>query len=211
MKHKFPLKIKSMQVLLWRYFAIFTVLIVVVVSLVCFGILGSAYSGQARERIIAIGNGLSAFVDGKSSHLMGEIGGEMNRYAFTEGVDIFLVGTDGQAFIYTTEPSDDWDEIFDELSETVDGWTENRAVVYSSASMMNYVSCVTFNANQSYLFVRYPMYIMSESVRSMQIYIIVIAAVAIIVAFIISYMLARRISRPIRNISETAMRMAKGD
>ena len=211
MKHKFPLKIKSMQVLLWRYFAIFTVLIVVVVSLVCFGILGSAYSGQARERIIAIGNGLSAFVDGKSSHLMVEIGGEMNRYAFTEGVDIFLVGTDGQAFIYTTEPSDDWDEIFDELSETVDGWTENRAVVYSSASMMNYVSCVTFNANQSYLFVRYPMYIMSESVRSMQIYIIVIAAVAIIVAFIISYMLARRISRPIRNISETAMRMAKGD
>lgn len=212
MKHKLPLlKIKSMQVLLWRYFAIFTVLIIAVVSLVCFGVLGNAYSAQARDRITTIGRGLTMIIDGKNSQFTGEVGGEMNRYAFTEGVDVFLTGTDGQAFIYTTEPSDDWDSIFSELNSTVNGWTENRAVIYGSSSMLNYASCVTFNGEQCYLLVRYPMYIMPESVNSMQIYIIIIAAVTIIIAFIISYILAQRIARPIRTISETATRMAKGD
>ena len=211
MKHKFPLKIKSMQVLLWRYFTLFAVLVIAVVSVVCFGILGSAYSTQAQERITTIGTGLSRFVDGKSSDFKGEVSGEMNRYAFAEGVDTFLVGLNGEAFIYTSEPTDDWDEIFSDVNSTVNGWMEGRAVVYSSGTMLNYVSCVTFNGKQCYLLVRYPMYIMQKSVSNMQIYIIVIAAVAIIVAFIISYVLSQRISRPIRNISDTATRMAKGD
>ncbi len=212
MKHKLPLhKIKSMQVLLWRYFAIFTILVITVVAIVCFGILSSAYSTQARERISTIGTGLTLFVDGKTSGFTGEVGGEMNRYAFTEGVDIVLLTIDGASLIYTNEPSDDWQSVFGELNSSINGWTERKALIYSSESMLNYVSCITFNNQQCYLLVRYPMFIMMESVRSMQLYIVIIAVVAIVIAFIISYILAQRISRPIRDISGTAMRMAKGD
>ena len=200
-----------MQVLLWRYFAIFTVLIIAVVSLVCFGTLSNAYSAQARDRISQIGTGLTLLIDGKSSQFTGEVGGEMNRYAFTDGVNVYLINELGNAEIYTNALPSDWYVVVGDMNSAVNGWTENRAVIFSDGSMLNYASCVTFNGRECYLLVRYPTNIMLESVRSMQLYIIIIAAVAIIVAFIISYMLAQRISRPIRNISETATRMAKGD
>ena len=200
-----------MQVLLWRYFALFTILIIAVVSLVCFGVLGSAYSSQARSRITTIGGGLSLFINGKSSALVGMVGNEMNRYALTEGIDVFLSSSDGRALIYTIDPSENWEGIYGEMLSVVDGWTEGRAVVYSSDSLLNYASCVTFNDEQCYLLVQYPMSIVEQSLHSTQIYVLVIAAVAIVVAFVISYVLARRISAPIRSISDTAMRMAKGD
>ena len=212
MKHKLPLKkIKSMQVLLWRYFAIFTVLIIAVVSIVCFGVLSNAYSDQAKSRITGIGTGLTNLVDGKDSQISALIGIEMNRYAFTEGVDVFLLSLEGDELICTVDVSDEMASIFGEMNSAVDGWTEGRAVIYGSSTMLNYVSCVTFDGGQCYLLVRYPMNIMQDSVRSMQLYVIIIAVVAIVIAFIISYMLAQRIARPIRDISATATCMAKGD
>lgn len=200
-----------MQVLLWRYFAIFTVLIIAVVSIVCFGILSNAYSDQAKSRIQSIGVVLTNLVDGKNSQISGEVGGEMNHYAFTEGVDVFLFSVDGNAIIYTADVAEEQNSVFSELNSTVNGWANKKAVIYGSSTMLNYVSCVTFNDNQCYLLVRYPMNIMQNSVHSMQVYVIIIAVVAIVVAFIISYMLAQRIARPIRDISNTATRMAKGD
>ncbi len=200
-----------MQVVLWRYFAVFTVLIIAVVSIVCSGILGSAYSTQARDRISALGSGLTHVIDGKTSAFVGEVVGEMNRYAFSEGIDIFVVGVEGRPVICTVEPPDNWDEIFGELNSAVNGWTQGRQSIYSSGTMFNYASCLTFDNEQCYLLVRYPLFIVQQSVSSMQVYIIIIAAVAIVLAFIISYVLAQRISRPIRDISATATRMAKGD
>ena len=206
-----PLRIRSLQVLLWRYFALLAILIVVAVALVCAGILSNAYSVQSRERITAVGTGLTRYIDGKTKPFEGLITGEMNESAFTDGVDVFLCAADGEPLIYTTEPGEDWESTFGELSAMADGWSPLRATVYRSESMLNYVSCVTFNFGQCYLLVRYPMYILTESVNSMQLYILIIAIVAIIVSFVISYMLAQRISRPIRNLSDTATRMAKGD
>ena len=104
-----------MQVLLWRYFAIFTVLIIAVVSLVCFGVLGNAYSAQARDRITTIGRGLTMIIDGKNSQFTGEVGGEMNRYAFTEGVDVF---SSVDALI-ANEPDPRKVEIFSELKDVL--------------------------------------------------------------------------------------------
>lgn len=212
MKRDLPLKkIKSMQVLLWRYFAIFTVLVIAAVALVCFSVLGNAYSAQARDRISTIGTGLSVLIDGKTSQFTGEVSGEMGRYAFTDGVNVYLIDERGSADIYTGTLPSDWTDIVEAMNSAVDGWTQGRAVVYGSSSMLNYVSCVTFNQSEHYLLVRYPMHVVNESVRTMQIYIVIIAAVAIVLSFVVSYMLAQRISRPIRNISDTATRMAKGD
>ena len=211
MKHKLPLKIKSMQVLLWRYFALFTVLIIAVVSIVCYGVLTSSATIQARDRVISVGSGLTYFANGATSDFEGVISNEMNRYAITEGMDAFIVGLNGAAFISTTELPDDWSGLFEELKSTVDGWTADRAVVYSAQSNLNYVSCIVFNGRQCYLLVRYPMTVVLNSVRSMQLYIVIIALVAILISFVISYMLAKRISRPISELSQTAKRMAKGD
>ncbi len=213
MKHKQPHgKIRSMQAMLWRCFALFTVLVIAVVTIVCYGVLSNAYSTQARSRVSAVGSGLTMLIDGKTAQFNSEVGDEMNRYAYSEGVEVFLTSIDGETIIYTTaDVPDDWDSIFSEVSSTVNGWTAEKAVIYSSDSMLNYVSCVTFNNTQCFLVVRYSMHIIIDSVQNMQVYIIIIAAVAIVVAFLIAYILAQRISRPIRNMSETAMRMAKGD
>lgn len=200
-----------MKILLWRYFALFTVILVAVVSLVCYGVLSSAYSTQAKNHITSIGNNLTAVVDGKTEMQMGDVGGIMNGYAISEGIEAFVVGLGGDAYIATAEAPSDWNDIVCKMNEKVNGWTARRAVVYNDGNMLNYTSCVIFNGRQCYLLVRYPLTIILSSVRSMQFYILIIAAVAIVVSFIISYMLAQRISRPIKNMSATAARMAEGD
>lgn len=122
-----------------------------------------------------------------------------------------MVSFDGEAYIATAETPSDWESVVSDMCSRVNGWTDKRAVIYHDGNMLNYASCVVFNRQQYYLFVRYPLSIIVSSVRSMQIYIIVIAAVAIVISFVISYLLAQRISRPIKNMSGTAARMAEGD
>lgn len=200
-----------MNILLWRYFAFFTVILIAVVSLVCYGVLSNAYSAQAKNHITSIGNNLTAFVDGKVNMPEQDVIRIMNGYAISEGIEAFLVSFDGEAYIATAETPSDWESVVGDMCSRVNGWTDKRAVIYHDGNMLNYASCVVFNRQQYYLFVRYPLSIIVSSVRSMQIYIIVIAAVAIVISFVISYLLAQRISRPIKNMSGTAARMAEGD
>ena len=212
MKSDLPLrKIKSMKILLWRYFALFTVILVAVVSLVCYGVLSNAYSAQAKNHITSVGNNLTAVVDGQINMPPEDVVRIMNSYAASEGIEAFLVGFSGEAYIATADTPDDWDAVVSDMQNRVNGWTLTRAVIYHEGNMLNYASCLIYNGRQCYLLVRYSLSILVSSVRSMQIYIIIIAAVAIVLSFIISYILAQRISRPIKNMSATAARMAEGD
>lgn len=204
-------RIKSMNILLWQYFTVFTVVIIIVVSLVCYGVLGSAYSSQAKSRIRSIGADIGHIINAVPyNHPL--IDERMRQYALSDGVDVFLISPEGE----TVMPSnavvpENWQSLVGEISSHLGGWERGKEVVYSSEASLSYASCVVFNNKPHVLLVRYPLSIILQSVHNMQLYVIAIAAAAIIIAFFISYAVAQKLSRPIKNISNTAKRLASGD
>ncbi|MGN0818482.1 MAG: sensor histidine kinase, partial [Candidatus Coproplasma sp.] len=200
-----------MNILLWQYFTAFTVIIIAVVAVVCYGVLGSAYTSQAKTRIESIGVDLTHVIDARPTN-DSVIEERMRHYALSDGVDIFLIGPTGSTVMPANAITpEDWDSLVNEISTRIDGWSRGKVVVYSSDKTLNYTSCVTYNNLPHVLLVRYPMSIILQSVHNMQLYVIIIAFAAIVVAFLISYIVAQRLSRPINNISSTAKRMAGGD
>ncbi|MDE7086749.1 MAG: HAMP domain-containing histidine kinase, partial [Clostridia bacterium] len=61
------------------------------------------------------------------------------------------------------------------------------------------------------LVVRYPVTHIAESVRQIELYVLLVMAGALVIAFFISYSLANKLSGPVRNISGTAKKLAAGD
>lgn len=204
-------RIKSMNVLLWQYFTVFTVIIIAVVSIVCYGVLGSAYSYQAKTRIKSIGGDLTRVINDRpvnSSFIEERIG----YYALTDGVDVFLISPTGETVLPSNAVvPEEWGKIVGEINSRIGGWEKDKAVTYSLDNTLNFASCVTYKNLPHVLLVRYPVTILLQFVHNMQTVIMVIAAVAIVVAFLVSYLVAKQLSKPIKNISDTAKRMASGD
>lgn len=204
-------RIKSMNILLWQYFTVFTVIIITVVSLICYGVLGSAYSSQAKSRIESVGMDLARLIDERPNNapLIEE---RMRHYALSDGVDVFLIDPLGETVLPTNAVvPEDWHSMVGEMNSHINVWERGKTAVYSSEQTLNYAECVTYNNLPHVLYVRYPLAIILQSVHNMQLVIICVALAAIAVVFVISYYVAQKLSRPIKNISDTAKRMAGGD
>jgi signal transduction histidine kinase len=197
--------------MLWRYFTLFAVVIIAVVAVVCYTVLGSAFSSQASSRVRSIGDDLTIYMDKQQINTQ-ELSDKMWRYQLSDGVDVFLIDANGNVlFPYSDTDSQDFSQIFSDMSSAVGEWKRNEATVYSTSDTLNYASCVIFNGTQHYILVRYPLSITNSAVHQMQLYVIILSLVALIIAFLVSYTVSRKLSRPIKNISDTAERMAKGD
>lgn len=203
-------KIKSINTILWRYFTLFAVVMIVVVAIVCYGVLGSAFSSQAKNRVQTIGMEMGGVI--RSDASVKVIESNIIHYQLTDGVDISIVNEAGERVLpYETSLPEDWADIVSSMRSAIGGWEEGNYKIFTYSSSLNYVSCVVLGNARHYLLVRYPLNIITKSVHTMQLYIVLIALIFIIVAFIISFVVSGRLSRPIKNISSTANRLAKGD
>lgn len=201
--------------MLWRYFALFTVAIIALVALVCYGILGNAFFAQAKKRVNAVGSEICTILnDDNLPARVKEI--RVNDYALTNGVDIFVLDTDGSPIIpYGFVTPDSWSGVVGDVNSHTGDWVKDKSAVYASqsdgVSTLNFAGCVAYGGQQCKVLVRYPLYTMTASVKQMQVYVIIIALVAIAFTFFISYFVAEKLSRPMRNMSQTAKKLASGD
>lgn len=211
MKSEHGLKrIRSINIILWRSFTLFAVVMIAVVTIVCYGVLGSAFSSQAKNRVKAVGKEISEVIVRDAPIKV--IENSIFHYQVTDGIDISIVNEAGEK-VLPKESSlpENWSEIVTAMRSAIGSWEEGSYKVFEYSSSINYGSCIVFDNARYYLLVRYPLNIIMESVHTMQLYILMIALIIIVVAFIISYIVSDRLSRPIKNISSTANRLAKGD
>lgn len=202
-------KFAGINMLLWRYFSLFAVVMITVVALVSYGILGSAFSNRAKERVESIGTEMSGVIENNRSE---EIEKVIVHYRLSDGVNVSLISeNDGMIFPSETPLPENWEDLVREMRYNMPQWEHGANVIYSNSSSVNYVSCVNYGNIRGYLLVRYPLSVMIKSVNTMQMYVILIAIVAIFATSIISYVVSGRLSRPIKDISDTANRLAKGD
>lgn len=209
-------RINSTNTILWRYFTFFAFGVIAVIALVCYGILGNAVLSQAKRRVGAVGNDMLETVNDADIPLS-VLEQKITDYALLDGVDVFIFDADGglkMPNITITEGK--LVSVHDDLVAKLGVWQNGRTVEFNSRSggrtTFNFAACVTLNdGEQCKLLVRFPVSHIAESVRQMEIYVLLVALCAFVIAFLISYSLANKLSGPIREISGTAQKLAEGN
>lgn len=196
--------------MLRRYFTFFAVAIIILIAVICYAVLGAAFSSQASDRINAVGKEISQIVS--YSRDRRAVTHAVRRYELSDGMYTFVITPDGEPVVPVDYvKSDDWESIKNGVFSNMHEWVSGESLVYSSSGTLNYVSAVVFEGAPHFLLVRYPLSIVTQTVHRMQIYVLITALVVLVVAFFISYTVSDKLARPLENVAGSATRLAKGD
>ncbi len=196
--------------MLRRYFSFFAVAIIILIAVICYAVLGAAFSSQASDRIHAVGMDITQIVN--YSRDRRAVSHAVHRYELSDGMYTFIITPEGQTVVPVdyVEP-DDWQSIKNGVFSNMREWKAGESMIYSLSGTLNYVSAVVFEGAPHFLLVRYPLSIISQTVHRMQIYVLLTSLVVLIVAFFISYSVSDKLARPLETVANSATRLAKGD
>lgn len=205
-------KIRNLSVILWRYIAVFIVVILGLVAVVSYIVMGSAFLNQARDRVNEIGRELTMFMGDPENSENDAVVRRLNEVNYTGGVNVFVISPEGE-IVYPVggEPPESWNGVVEKITGAISVLDQGAKTVFFADGFQNYAASVNFQSTPHYLLVRYSVAVLSRSVGQMQMYILIIVVVAIALAFLISYIIAQRLSKPLRNLSLTATQLAKGN
>ncbi|MGN1103294.1 MAG: ATP-binding protein [Candidatus Coproplasma sp.] len=210
-----PKKIYRTNVILWRYFALFTFGIVAVISIVFYGYLSSTGLEGAEKRVQSVSADIAQKITDPA--FPGEqLENIVYEYALSEGVSTFLFDEYGRDIINMGNLSGETiQEIYASVKRRVPEWKAGKvydfSTQYNSRVAYTVVTCLIFNGQKAMLVVRYPVGPVAASVTRVEIMLIIIALSAVIIAFFVSYTLSKKLSSPLREISGTAKQLASGD
>lgn len=209
-------RITGTNIILWRYFTFFALGVIAVIALVCYGISGNALLTQTKRRVRTAGEDLIGAINDVNMPLSA-LERKVSDYGLLDGIDVFIFSLDGELIMpYIDVPPDKLKDLNDVMNANIGEWETDKKTEFNSRedqkAIFNYVACVRLLGRQpSYLLVRYPVSHIGESVRQIELYVLIIAICAFIIAFLISYTLANKLSGPIRDLSNTAQKLAEGD
>ncbi|MCD8371822.1 MAG: HAMP domain-containing histidine kinase [Clostridia bacterium] len=213
-KYKRP---KSLTIMLWRNYCLFLFLIILVIGLFTYIIVESTISASIQIKMIDAGADLSEWLKGDFSE--DELTEFINGESFLNGIDIIVLTDDGNILL----PND--------ISEIEKGyWSGVESSIYeklSSSDISNVFFRYESDNDSSYIYalkarysdaeggvyivVSYALATMSGAINSVQSYFIIAGVILIVTAFLISYGLSQKISDPLKRLTATANKMAKGD
>lgn len=216
-KRSKPLKLKrinSTNTILWRYFTLFALGVIAVIALVCYGILGNTVMSQANRRVRSVGNDILQTINGNPGKE--EVAQKIADYDLSEGVGIYIFTVDGELEMpYAALSEDKFAPVYNKLNSNLGEWEEGKKCEYTSRSgnrtTFNFGACIKLDGGQYKLLVRYPVTHIAELVSKMEIYLLLVGLGAFVIAFLISYSLANKLSGPLREISGTAQKLADGN
>ncbi len=208
-------RIYSTNTILWRYFAFFASGLILVIAITCYWVLGNTVMSETKKRVRNIGADLIAAMNENHASTATVIR-KMSGYSVTEGVEIFLYTEDGKPVYADANLSETFlDSTFVQLENNLNGWEAGSVEEYMSKSggnnMFNYAACVTFEGMRCKMLISYSVSSVSNAVTQMEIYMLIAFAAALIIAFFVSYSLAKKLSSPLRDISGTAEKLAAGN
>ena len=209
-------KIKSTTTILWRYFAIFAFCVIALIAVVCYSVAGNAVLSQARRRIRSVGDDIYNTVCDERLPLSA-VEKKIANYAMLDGFDVFVFDGEGNVLLpFNGGQQDVVDAAYKTVVAKTGEWQDGKKTEYSTRDgdniSFNYVACVSVGmVGECKLYVSYPAGNLTNAVRQIELFVLLISLAAFVIAFFISYTLANKLSGPIRDISGTAQKLAAGD
>ncbi len=186
-----PKSLKSINIVLLRYFLLLAFILIVLVEVTCFIIVSNTTEYQARERLMHTGKEIAQSVDTASDEQIARL---IRDYR-TEGINVYVLHADGGGL----------EGLKEKISSSSSG-----AVIYVENNNLNYVTTVDYNG-ENYLIASYSMKVMHGTERMLLLYFLIVGVVVLLIAGIISYNISQKLSGGIKELSTTAVRFSKGN
>ncbi len=212
---------RSLNLTLWKNFCFLALFIILIVGLICYIIVRTSISSFTQDKVRTVGVSVSKMLEQNRGNTLQAylIADEyIEREAFENNVNIAVLTTDGDIVVPVEQRLSDserefWQDVHNGIIDRVSDFDGNR-LLYATGNIYTYVELTPFAATTSvpnYLVVRYSLDVANSTLVNTQRYMLIIGIFVILLAFLIAYSLSKRISDPLKSLTVTANKMAKGD
>ncbi len=200
------LKLKSVNYVMFAYFCLLSVLILVLVDVVFFITVSTTLENQSRNRVVNVGNEVVRVIDLSPGVTLSD--SVFWRYR-EEGIIAYILSPDG-AILHPDGVEISETRIREALDHAARLKDEEDAA-YRFEGFMNFCTNVSLNGESGVLLVSCSLGIVRDTVSNLQIYMLLVSGVALALAFVIAYSISQKLTRGLKSLSDSAVKLAKGD
>lgn len=181
------------------------VFLIALVEMVFFIVVSTTYENAARAKLTGISKEITRSLQ-TSSTTFDEVA---LRYR-GDGVTVFLFTVDGD--LIAPEKEHLTDEQKKTLKETLSSLSQAEVgVSIRKGGTLFYADDAQYQGQNCFVVVSFPLVIVRDTVKTLQLYFIIIGVLVLALAMLISYTFSQKLTRGLQSMSDTAVKMAKGD
>lgn len=198
---------------MWKYFAVFTVTILCLLWLLQIILFGTFYKTMKGSEMKDCGNRIKAASETLEPQ---EIAEYIERVSFEQGVSIYAFDKDGNMLSTRKRPRPEW--MSDEEKEEVYRVLKNRKEAVYRHTEQNFKMTVasyatkiySVSGEEYYLYMKAPLIALNSTAKILRTQFFMVSILSFLIAVILSYFTAKRFTKPIIKITETANMLAEG-
>ncbi len=206
-------KPKSVNLVLWRNFCLFAVLIICLVEAVFYFVVSGTFESKARLSLERIGPEVTVEIAKGTADLQQRI----MRY-YKEGITVYVFTEKGNVIIPDIPELADAESDggrFSEMKSRLENVETGYNIIYRYGNALNYATVVPFDniryRGPGYVLVTYSLSVIKETVSNIQLYLLLIGISAMALALLVSFAVSKKLTGGLKTMSDTALELAKGN
>lgn len=215
-------RLRSLNITLWKNFCFLAFFMILLVGVICYLIVQGSISSFTQDKIRNVGMSVSARLNQLSANqsmasyvLADEY---IEQKAFENNVNIAVITRDGDIVLPISQRMSDsersyWQDAHDGIIDRISEF-EGNSLQFVAGNMYTYAEFTPFGSDggaPNYIAVRYSMDVARGTMGVVQRYMIILGILVILISFLVSYSMAQKISDPLKSLTASANKMAKGD
>lgn len=198
--------------------------IILLVGVICYVIMQGAFASLTQDKVRNVGVSVSKRLEESANGsvqsflVMDEY---IERTSFENNVNIAVLTSDGNVILpieqrLSESEREYWAQVHESVIDRLSDF-EGNAIQFVTGNVYTYAETTPFaqglqmSGEPNYFVVRYSLDLANNTMNTVQIYMIIVCIFVVLIAFLISYSIAQKISEPLKSLTSTANKMAKGD
>ncbi len=215
-------RLRSLNITLWKNFCFLAFFTILLVGVICYLIVQGSITTYTQDKIRGVGMSVSGELNkvAGNANLATLFAADeyIEKEAFDNNVNIAVITPDGGIVLPVPQRMSDsereyWQDVHDGIIDRISEF-EGNSIQFVTGTVFTYAEFTMFAADSdapNYIAVRYSMDVARGTMGFVSRYMIIIGILVILIAFLISYSMAQKISDPLKSLTASANRMAKGD
>ena len=215
-------RLRSLNITLWKNFCFLEFFTILLVGVICYLIVQGSITTYTQDKIRGVGMSVSGELNkvAGNANLATLFAADeyIEKEAFDNNVNIAVITPDGGIVLPVPQRMSDsereyWQDVHDGIIDRISEF-EGNSIQFVTGNVFTYAEFTMFAADSdapNYIAVRYSMDVARGTMGFVSRYMIIIGILVILIAFLISYSMAQKISDPLKSLTASANRMAKGD
>ncbi|HIU01201.1 MAG TPA: HAMP domain-containing histidine kinase, partial [Candidatus Coproplasma excrementavium] len=214
-------RLRSLNLTLWKNFCFLAFFIILFVGIICYLIVQGTISSFTQDKIRKVGVSVSGMLeqtpdDNVQAYLL--VDEYIELEAFENNVNIAVLTIDGDIVVPIEQRLSDserefWKNVHDGIVDRITDF-DGKSLQYVTGNVYTYAELTSFASSPgapNYLVVRYSVDLANNALNFIQRSMLVLGILVILIALLVAYSMAKKISDPLKGLTATANKMAKGN